>query len=136
MLARRLLLGSIILCACDSRPADVRGTLGNAVQVDLRLNGLSEELAQIQSLGGLPIRLEGASQGDANVHTDLTVGANQALVVVPSRGDPITYQGAPLRAEYYHHGRLLTVYQGTGDVLVIHSFVEPVRWYTVLRNSL
>jgi hypothetical protein len=135
MFGRRFLV-VFTLCACDSGAADLRGTLGNAVQLDVRVDGLSEELAQIQGLSALPVRVEGTSPGDASVHTDLAVGPNQALVVVPSRGDPIIYQGAPLRAEYYHHGRLLTVYQGTGDVLVVHSFVEPVRWYTVLRNSL
>ncbi|MDC0668933.1 hypothetical protein [Nannocystis radixulma] len=134
MFARLLVV--LVLCACDSAAPDLRGTLGNAVQLDVRVDGLSEELAQIHGLSALPIRIEGTSPADASVHTDLSVGANQALIVVPSRGDPITYQGAPLRAEYYHHGRLLTVYQGTGDVLVIHSFVEPVRWYTVLRTSL
>lgn len=135
MLARRTLL-LLTLCACDAAPPDARGTFGNALQLDVRVDGLSEELGQAQTMGGLPIRLESTSPTDAGVHTDLTVGANQALVVVPSRGDPITYQGAPLRAEYHHLGRLLVVYQGTGDVLVIHNFVEPVRWYTVLRNAL
>lgn len=134
MFARLLVV--LVLCACDSAAPDLRGTLGNAVQLDVRVDGLSEELARIHGLSALPVRIEGTSPADASIHTDLSVGANQALIVVPSRGDPITYQGAPLRAEYYHHGRLLTVYQGTGDVLVVHSFVEPVRWYTVLRTSL
>jgi hypothetical protein len=134
MFARRIVL-LLALCACDPAPADLRGTMGNAVQLEVRVDGLSQELSEFQTFGVLPVRIEN-TRPDASIHTDLAVGANQALVVVPSRGDPVTYQGAPLRAEWYHHGRLLTVYQGTGDVLVIHSFVEPVRWYTVLRNSL
>lgn len=134
MFVRRTLL-LLTLCACDSGPPDVRGTLGNPLQLDIRVDGLGDELVRAQSFGPLPIRLEGVP-AEAGVHTDFTVGANQALVVVPSRGDPVTYQGSPLRAEYHHLGRLLIVYQGTGDVLVIHSFVEPIRWYTVLRTAL
>lgn len=124
-----------LLCACDSPAPDPRGTPGSPVQLDVRLDGLSEELAQVRALGAIPIKLD-RGPTDADRHTDLAVGANQALIVVPSRGEPILYQGAPLRTEYHHHGRLLVVFQGTGDVLAIHSFVEPVRWYTVLRASL
>lgn len=117
-----------VLLACDPASPDARGTPGNALQVDLRFDEVND---------GRPKQLQILGVGtDADVRTDLTVGDNQALVVVPSRGEPITYQGAPLRAEYHHVGRLLVVYQGTGDVLVVHNFVEPVRWYTVLRASL
>lgn len=125
------------LLACDSTGPDSRGTLGNALQVQLQVDGVSDELLRFQGLGALPIKLEllGA-RADADTRTELTVADNQALVVVPARGEAITYQGTPLRAEYHHLGRLLVVYQGTGDVLVIHSFVEPIRWYTVLRASL
>lgn len=125
------------LLACDPTGPDTRGTLGNALQVQLQVDGVSDELLRFQGLGALPIKLEllGA-RADADARIELAVPTNQALVVVPARGEAITYQGTPLRAEYYHLGRLLVVYQGTGDVLVIHNFVEPIRWYTVLRASL
>lgn len=136
MLARAALLLTVLL-ACDSSGPDSRGTLGNALQVRLQVDGVSDELLKFQGHGALPVRLEHlGDRSDAGVHTDLTVGDNQALVVVPARGEPVTYTGTPIRAEYHHLGRLLVVYQGAGDVLVVHNFVEPVRWYTVLRASL
>ncbi len=131
MHAGRLGLILLVALSCDHPPPnDSRGTLGQPFEVSVRAPNLAQELAPgLSTWGGLPIK-ETTNSADVTWRTEVKVGTGQRLTVVPSRGEPVVFSGAPLRADFYHVGRVLLVTEGEGDAVVLHNFLEPIHWYT------
>ena len=132
-----LALALIALGACGGSPAaDARGTASQPLTVSMRVQDLGRELsAGLQPWGGMPVVIkESSNSADVTWRTEVVVGAGQTLTVVPASGEPVVFAGQPLRADFYHVGRLLLVTEGEGAALVLNNFLEPVRWYTTPRR--
>ena len=66
----------------------------------------------------------------------LNVGARDQLVVFPGAGEkPVTLTGKPIRAEYFHVGRLLVVHEGPKGLQQVYYFAQPRRWFTTPRAA-
>jgi hypothetical protein len=126
-----------LLAACGPAPpaADARGTQVQPFEVSLRAPDLAESLGPgLQPWGGMPLAVkETSNSADVTWRTEVEVGAGQTLTVVPLRGDAVVFSGAPLRADFYHVGRVLLVREGEGEATTLHNFLEPVRWFTARR---
>lgn len=127
-----VLLSALAACG-ESSADDHRGTSSQPLEVSVRMQDLAKELGPgLQPWGGLPLTVkESSNSADVTWRNETKVGAGQTLTVVPSHGEPVVFQATgPLRAEFYHVGRLLLVTQGEGDAVTFDHFFEPVRWYT------
>jgi hypothetical protein len=128
MSIRRALTLLVLVAACDAPPAsDNRGTPTQPLEVAVRV----QDAPGPQPGGEQALTVkETSNSADVTWRTEVKVGVGQTLTVVPSQGDPVVFRGTPLRAEFYHVGRVLLVTEGEGDAAVFHNFFEPVRWYT------
>jgi len=112
------------------------GTTGSPLYLEVAHGGMQNDVNRL-FLEGVKVR-ETSNSADVTYHTTLNVGPASKLVVYPAGGgDPVELTGQPLRATYYHHGRVLAVYEGgqasSESADNVHSFVNPVRWSTVAR---
>lgn len=128
MPTRRALTLLVLLAACDAPPAnDSRGTPLQPLEVAVRVQDAPGPPSPTEQ--ALTIK-ETSNSADVTWRTEVKVGVGQSLTVVPSQGDPVVFRGTPLRAEFYHVGRVLLVTEGEEEAAVFHNFFEPVRWYT------